>query len=132
MNQPNQKEFAISGAMGGAVPGAVAMSLDASGNPKAISDALLVLQAAQVVAIGSSSTSSSAVQATTNRVLLTSTVDCWVAWSASPTAAVATSGSIFLAASCQTRPIGVIPGVTVFAVISNTSSTGYLSIFESS
>lgn len=92
----------------------------------------LNIQAAQVVAIGVSSNSSAAVQNTTSRVLLISTIDSWIKLApVTPTAAANTNGSFFLPASYPLL-IGVTPGTTLIGVISNTSSTGYLSVVEGS
>lgn len=91
---------------------------------------------AQVLAIGSTSATSSLTNAPTNRVILTPTADCWVMLGSAPTAAVpsgtASSGPIFLPASCPSYPIAVTGGTTKIAVVANVStSAGYLSILES-
>jgi hypothetical protein len=84
----------------------------------------------QSVAIGAASAQSSAVGASTKRVVLVATVDCWVSLGADPTAAAATAGSFFLAAGAQTYPLKVTPSTTKIAAIRN-SESGYLSIIES-
>ncbi len=91
---------------------------------------VVTMQAAQVVAIGSTSAASAAVQAGTTRVILTTTADCWVAFGSTPTAVANTTGNIFLPAGVPSYPIAVTPGVTKIAVIQATS-VGYLSIVES-
>jgi hypothetical protein len=91
---------------------------------------LLTLQAEQVVAIGAASAASAAVQGTTNRVFLSATAACWVAFGSAPTAAVATAGSIYVPANVIMPAITVTPGVTKIANI-EASSAGFLSIIES-
>jgi hypothetical protein len=83
-----------------------------------------------VVAIGAASAQSSAVDATTKRIVLSASSACWVAIGADPTAAANTAGSFYLAAGAQSYPIKVTSGVTKIAVIQD-SATGYLSIIES-
>ena len=90
---------------------------------------VLTLQAEQVVAVGASSVQSAAVQATTNRVVLSSTTGCWVAFGASPTASAA-AGSIYGPPNIPSPPIAVTSGVTKIAVI-QAASAGSLSIIES-
>ena len=87
------------------------------------------IQAAQVVTVGGSSVQSAVVQATTNRVTLSSTTGCWVAFGASPTASAA-SGSIYVPPNAIMLPVAVTPGVTKIAVI-QASAAGTLSIIES-
>jgi hypothetical protein len=82
------------------------------------------------VAIGSASAASSAVGATTKRVVLIPDTDCWVSIGANPTAAKQSAGSFPLAAKSPSYPIKVVPGVTKIAVIQD-SAAGYLSIIES-
>lgn len=137
MAQPtSQPAFATStpGAAGGVVPGAVQMVLDpVSGYAQAIMSqpgVLTVQGSPQVVAVGATSAQSAAVQATTNRVILSATTACWVALGSKPTAAANTAGSIYVPAGVVMPPIGVIPGVTKIAVI-QASAGGYLSIIES-
>lgn len=72
----------------------------------------LTLQAEQVVAIGAASAASAVVQGTTNRVVLTATSACWVSFGATPTAAVATSGNIYVPANIPLPAIAVTPGTT--------------------
>ena len=80
-----------------------------------------------VVSIGLTSTQSSVVGASTNRVIITPTIDCWVAIGSNPTATVGTTGSFFLAGGIASLPITVTPSTTKLAVISNDSATGKLS-----
>jgi len=96
---------------------------------QALHPGALTLQAQQVVAVGSASAASAAVQAATNRVVLTSTTACWIAFGATPTASAAT-GSIYLPANIPSPPIVVTPGVTKIAVI-QAAAAGALSIWES-
>ena len=86
--------------------------------------------AAPVVAVGATSAMSAVVGAGCTRVVLCPTVDSWIAVGANPTAAKATSGSIFLAAGAQSYPIVVTPGTTRIAVIAD-GATGIMSIIES-
>ena len=97
---------------------------------QALHPGALTLQAEQVVAIGASSATSSAVQATTNRVTLVATSACWVAFGTSPTAVANTAGNVYVPANQPMPPIVVTPGVTKIAVI-QASAGGYLSIIES-
>jgi len=97
---------------------------------QALHPGALTLQAEQVVAVGAASAASAAVQATTNRVVLSATTACWVAISAAPAAAVGTAGSIYVPANFPMPPIAVTPGVTKIAVI-QAAAGGYLSIIES-
>lgn len=90
----------------------------------------LVIQTTKVVESGATSAQSAAVGATTERVILAPTKDCWVAIGANPTAAKQTAGSFFLAGGSQSYPITVTKGVTKVAVIQDTEA-GYLSIIES-
>ena len=90
----------------------------------------------QIVAVAATTAPSSLTATATNRVILTSTVDCWVnIGAAGVTAAVPTvtaaSGSFFLPASCPSYPISVIGGTSKVAVIGATSAAGFLSILES-
>lgn len=97
---------------------------------QALHPGALTLNAQQVVAVGASSTASAAVNTLTNRVVLCSTVACWVAFGSSPTAAANTAGSIYVPANYPMPPIAVTPGVTKIAVI-QAASGGYLSVIES-
>ena len=90
----------------------------------------LTLQAQQVVAIGAASASSAVVGANTNRVALTATAACWVAFGASPTAVANTTGNTYIPANAAPIIITVTPGVTKVANI-QAASGGYLSINES-
>jgi hypothetical protein len=83
----------------------------------------------QNVAIGATSAASLVVGATTNRVTLSASSDCWVAIGADPTAA-AHDGAFFLASGAQSYPIKVTPSTTKIAVIQD-SAAGYLSVIES-
>lgn len=110
-----------------AVAGSVVVQQQSGGNAS-----FITLTAAQVVAAGAASAASAVTQATTTRIVLTPTVDCWVAIGATPTAAVATSGSFFLPAGVPSYPITVVGGTTKIAAIANVSaSTGYVSVQES-
>jgi hypothetical protein len=99
-------------------------------NPVPVGEQTLDIVAAPGFAVGATSAQSSAVGASTKRVVLVATVDCWVSLGANPTAAAATAGSFFLAAGAQTYPLKVTPGTTKIAAIRN-SESGYLSIIES-
>lgn len=84
----------------------------------------------QSVAIGATSVQSNAVNASTGRVILMATADCWVSFGSNPTAVAHTNGSgFFLAAGASTYPISVTAGTTKIAVIQD-SGSGYLSINE--
>ena len=95
-----------------------------------IAEQTLIIQTTKVVAIGAASTQSAVVGANTNRVVLSTTADCWIAIGTNPTAAANTAGSFFLGANSQSYPIEVKEGLTKIAVIQGLSS-GYLSIIES-
>jgi hypothetical protein len=84
----------------------------------------------QVVAIGATSTQSSAVNAATNRVVLIANMDCWVAIGSNPTAAANTAGSFFLSEGIPSYPISVTGGTTKVAAIEATAA-GFLSVIES-
>lgn len=90
---------------------------------------IVTLQAEQVVAVGAASAASAAVQATTNRVILSATTACWVQFGASPIAVVNAAGNIYVPANFPMPPIAVTPGVTKIACI-QASAGGYLSIIE--
>jgi len=82
----------------------------------------------QVLAIDATSAASSTFGAGTSRIILNSTVDCWVAVGAAPTATAGT-GSFFLSAGIPSYPISVIGGTDKVAVI-RSAATGTLSIIE--
>lgn len=84
----------------------------------------------QVVAVATASAASSTFHSTTTRIVLTSTVDCWITIGATPTAAAHTAGSFFLSAGIPSYPIIVIGGTDKLAVIKDTID-GFLSIIES-
>jgi hypothetical protein len=90
----------------------------------------LTIQTAQTIDITASSGQSAVVSSTTKRIILTSTVDCWVALGSSPTATLATDTSIFLSAGIPSYPLAVTPSITKVAAIAVTS-VGKLSILES-
>jgi hypothetical protein len=90
----------------------------------------LWINTAQVLTIGATSVASNAVASNTNRVVLSTTQDCWVAVGSDPTATKATAGSFFLSAGSQSYPISVQNGVTKIAAVYD-SAVGYLSIIES-
>jgi hypothetical protein len=96
---------------------------------QALHPGALTTTAQQFLAVGASSVQSAAVQSTTNRVVLSSTTACWVAFGSSPTASAA-AGSIYVPANWPMWPIAVTPGVTKIAVI-QASAAGSLSIIES-
>ena len=84
--------------------------------------------ASPVVAIGATSAQSPAFNASTKRIVLSATDDCWYAIGANPTAVIGSSGSKFIKAGVPQYPMTVTAGHKV-AVI---GTTGYLSILESS
>lgn len=90
----------------------------------------LAINTVQYLSVGSTSLQSSMVNSSTNRIVISSTVDCWVSIGVNPTAVVATSGSFFLSAGAQSYPIEVFPSVTKIAAI-QASTNGHLSIIES-
>lgn len=90
-----------------------------------LSEAPLVLAIA-----ATSAASTTALNALTNRIVLTSTVDCWVTIGATPVAIKSTSGSFFLSAGIPSYPIIVLGGTDKIAVIRE-SGDGYLSILPS-
>ena len=96
---------------------------------QAMHPGVLTLQTQQVVAVGAASVASNAVQATTNRVVLSSTTGCWIAFGSAPTASAA-AGSIYLPPNVISPPYTVTPSVTKIAVI-QASAAGTLSIQES-
>ena len=83
----------------------------------------------QFLAVGAASVASAAVGANTNRVFLTSTTGCYVAFGATPTA-TAGAGSIYVPPNVVMFPISVTSGVTKVAVI-QASAAGALTITES-
>jgi hypothetical protein len=84
----------------------------------------------QSVTIGWTSAQSASVNASTNRVIITTTADCWVNLWANPTSVARTTGSwFFLTAGASTYPISVTAWTTKISVIQDTSA-GYLSIIE--
>ena len=112
------------------ITGTISLPTGASTSSK--QDTLLASQTidikeAPVVAIGVAS-QSVAVGGTTNRVILTPTVDCWVKIGSNPTAVANTTGNFFMLAGLPSVPITVTPSTTKIAVISNDTQTGYLSI----
>jgi len=90
----------------------------------------LWINAVQIITLALTSNQSAAVASNTNRVVLSTTQDCWIAIGTNPTAAKATAGSFFLAAGAQSYPISVQNGVTKIAALYD-STAGYLSIIES-
>ena len=96
---------------------------------QALHPGALTLNAQQFVAVSGSSAQSSAVNASTNRVVLTSTTGCWVAFGSNPTASAA-AGSIYLPPNVVSPAYTVTPGVTKVAAI-QASGAGSLSIQES-
>ncbi len=76
-----------------------------------------------------SSVASSVVNAATTRIVLTSTVNCWVEIDAVPVATLGSGTSTFLMAGVPSYPIRVQGGSSKVAAISDLS--GKLSIFES-
>lgn len=102
---------------------------------KAVLDAIKVAQTiskvtAQTLSLGLASTQSSVVSSTTKRVVLTSSMDCWVDIGANPTATLATGASFFLAAGIPSYPMDVVSSTSKIAVIAPVAN-GYLSIIES-
>ena len=79
--------------------------------------------ASQAVAVGATSTPSSAVADNTQAVLLTSTVPCFVSVGSSPTAAA--NSSLYLAANVPTV-VAVSGGWKVAAIQASSSGTLYL------
>ena len=96
---------------------------------QALHPGALTLTAEQFLVVGAASVQSAAVQATTNRVVLSSTTGCWVALGSNPTAAAA-AGSIYVPPNIPMPAIQVTPSVTKIAVI-QASAAGSLSIIES-
>jgi len=82
----------------------------------------------QVLAIGSASAASSAFNAGTSRIILNSTVDCWVSIGATPTATAGT-GSFFLSAGIPSYPISIVGGTDKVAAL-RVLGDGSLSIIE--
>lgn len=102
---------------------------------KAVLDAIKVAQTigkvtAQTLSLGLTSVQSSVVSSTTKRVVLTSTMDCWVDIGANPTATLASGTSFLLAAGVPSYPIDVIASISKIAVIA-TVANGVLNILES-
>ena len=83
----------------------------------------------QFITVGAASVQSAAVGASTNRVFLTSTTGCYVAFGAAPTA-TAGAGSIYVPPNVVMFPISVTSGTTKIAVI-QASAGGNLTITES-
>jgi len=83
----------------------------------------------QAVAVGATSISSAVVSGSTTRVVLTSTVDCWVHIGTAPTATL-DAPSFFLAAGIPSYPFFVTSSSTKVATIA-VSTAGTLSILES-
>jgi hypothetical protein len=82
----------------------------------------------QVVAIGSTSTQSATFNATTSRIILNSTVDCWIKLGTNPTAS-ATTGSFYQSAGIPSY-ITSVTGVTDKLAVIRTLGDGNLSIIE--
>ena len=81
-----------------------------------------------IAASSGASAQTAAVGATTTRVIITSTVDCWIAIGSNPTATATPTGSYFLLAGVRDVIRTVTPSVTKIAVLSNDASTGQLSV----
>ena len=96
---------------------------------QALHPGALTLTAQQFLAVGATSAQSAVVNASTNRVVLTSTTGCWVAFGSNPTASAA-AGSIYLPPNVVSPAYTVTPGTTKIAVI-QASAVGSLSIQES-
>lgn len=82
----------------------------------------------QVIDILETSTASSVFNAGTSRIILNSTVDCWVAIGATPIA-TDTDGSFFQSAGIPSYPISVTGGTDKVAVL-RVLGNGSLSIIE--
>lgn len=95
-----------------------------------IAEQTLIIQESIILDVGSASTQSSSVSATTNRIVICSTVDAWVAIGSNPTAAIAAAGSFFIAAGVPSYPLTVTPGITKVASIA-ASTIGKASIVGS-
>jgi len=96
---------------------------------QALHPGALTLNAQQFLAVGATSAQSAVVNASTNRVVLTSTTGCWVAFGSNPTASAA-AGSIYLPPNVVSPAYTVTSGTTKIAVI-QASAVGSLSIQES-
>ena len=83
----------------------------------------------QVLAFNATSSTSAMLNASTSKITLIATSDCWVAIGATPTA-VASTGSFFLSAGVPSYPIFVVGGTDKVGAIQHLF-TGSLSITES-
>ena len=93
----------------------------------------LAVLSTQVVTIGATSSVSSGVSSTTNRISLISTVNCWIKVAdTTPTASIGGTDCFYLAAGVPFYPIDVTPSVTRVAVIGLDPTAGHLSIVSSS
>lgn len=90
----------------------------------------LTINNVQVLTISGTSAASAAVNLATNKIVISTTADCWVAIGSAPTAVARTTNNFFMAAGSQTFPIAVVPGVSKIAIIQD-STGGYASIMES-
>ena len=136
-----QFRYRLSTALTGTAPTAVITTISSSAPDTSVVTAgldplqaghpgIVTMQAEQIVTVGAASAASAAVQATTNRVVLSSTTGAWVAFGSNPTAVAATTGNIYVPPNVVMPAIAVTPGITKIAAIQATAG-GTLSIIES-
>lgn len=89
----------------------------------------LTLVTAQLLTVSTASVQSAACNASTKRIVISTTQDVWLNIGANPTAAKS-AGSIFLAGGAQTYPINVTGGTTKVAALRD-AIDGYVTITES-
>lgn len=92
--------------------------------------ASIAIVTAQTVTVGASSAASAAWNASTTRVILTATTDCWVAFGATPTASAGAAGNVFVPAGIYGYPFIITAGQKL-AVIQATAA-GSINIIEAS
>lgn len=90
----------------------------------------LTINTVQVLTVSGTSAVSAAVNLATNKIVISTTTDCWVAIGSNPTAVSRTANNFFMAAGSQSFPIAIVPGISKIAVIQDTAG-GYTSILES-
>jgi len=102
-----------------------------SANDPIVKSQYLTITTPQSIAVADTSESSRAVAETTNRVVLISSVDCWIAIGTGTVTATTAAPSFRIPANVPFYPIKVTGGATKIAAIRAGSTSGTLSIVES-